>query len=216
MTTYSRGAGRVAVAALVAMLGSCGTGQRDAGAVPAHDATATAGPTASDARQDAKDARITVKASYKGAGQRFHNVGPDTVHVLSTTGSAGICLDRPGRVTINEVEAESSKGEIRVEAFALSPLRSSVDRSATPLSGGPVVLDRAAACVADDPQVRNDPEAMAGLSLRVRKVGHQTAIAEQLVLRYTSGGHPYEFSLRYSIALCAPDDPTTRECQPVG
>ncbi|RLP88433.1 hypothetical protein EAD89_16730 [Micromonospora sp. BL4] len=198
------------------LLASCGTGQRDTGAEPANDANDAAGTDDSDARQDPNDARITVPASYRGAGQRLHNVGPDTVRVLSTTGVAAICLDRPGRVTINEVVPETSAGEIRVEAFAFTPWRSSGNRSATPLPGGPVVLDRAAACVADDPHARNDAEALAGLQLRVRKVGHQTATAEQLVLRYTSGGHPYEFSMRYSIALCAPDDPTTRECQPVG
>ncbi|MEU5563418.1 hypothetical protein [Micromonospora musae] len=209
MIAQSRKVACVTVAALVAMLcGACGTDQPDAAAEPTQNPTIASG-------QNSSDARITVPASYKGAGKRFHNVDPDSVRIVSTLGVASICLDRPGRVTINEIQPEMSMGEIRVESFALVPSGDSSDGSKVPLSGDPVVLDRATACLPDDLHARDKAAARAALQLRVRKVGARTAVAEQLVLRYMSEGHPYEFSLRWSIALCAPDDDSTRQCKPL-
>ncbi|NES26320.1 hypothetical protein GCE86_27865 [Micromonospora terminaliae] len=201
---------RISVAALVAMLcGACGTDQPEARSEPMQDSATASG-------QNSSDARITVPASYTGAGKRFPDVDPDSVRDVSTLGVASICLDRPGRVTINEIQPEMSTGEIRVEAFALVPWDSSSDGSKIPLSHDPAVFDRAVACAPDDLYARDKGAAQVALQLRVRKVGPHTAVAEQLVLRYTSGGHPYEFSLRWSIALCAPDDVKTRQCKPLG
>ncbi|MEU6206369.1 hypothetical protein ABZ814_22625 [Micromonospora musae] len=210
MIAQSRKVARITVAALIAVLcGACGTDQPDATTEPTQNPTIASG-------QNSSDARITVPASYKGAGKRFPNVDPDSVRIVSTLGVASICLDRPGRVTINEIQPEMSTGEIRVEAFALVPSGDPSDGSNVPLSRDPVVFDRATACVPDDLHAQDKAAARVALQLRVRKVGSQTAVAEQLVLRYTSGGHPHEFSLRWSIALCAPDDGRTRQCKPLG
>jgi hypothetical protein len=206
----SRKVARMTVAGLVAMLcGACGTDQLDARSEP------TQGPTIASGH-NSSDARITVPASYTVAGRWFPDVDPDSVRIVSTLGVASICLDRPGRVTITEIQPEMSAGEIRVEAFALVPSDGSSDGSKVPLSHDPAVFDRAVACGPDDLYARDKGAAGAALKLQVRKVGPQTAVAEQLVLRYTSGGHPYEFSLRWSIALCAPDDARTRQCKPLG
>jgi hypothetical protein len=219
VTAHPREVARIALAALVAMLCSaCGTDQRDAEAKPTLDrpiTVRTQDPTITSG-QNTSDARIIVPDSYDGAGQRFHEVDEDTVRIFSTVGVAGICLDRPGRVTINEIQPEMSTGSMRVEAFALIPWDDPSDGGKIPLSRNPAFFARARDCNPHDPYGRNRGAAMAGLRLQVRMTGPQTAVAEQLVLHYTSGGHPYEFSFRYSIALCAPYDVTTRECEPPG
>ncbi|MGC4865608.1 hypothetical protein ACLQ3B_09255 [Micromonospora sp. DT53] len=224
MVAQSRQIARITVAVLLAMLcGACETGQRDAvaespreaTAKPAQDATAKpAQDVTTTPEQNLNDARIIVPDHYVGAGVRSRNVDADAVRIESTSGQAGFCLDRPGRVTINEIQPEMSTGSMRVEAFALEPWDEPNDGSKIRLSRKPAVFDRAANCNPHDPSGRNRGAAMAGLRLKVRKIGHETAVADQLVMHYTSGGHPYEFSFRYSIALCSPVDVTTRECRP--
>ncbi|WP_433392122.1 hypothetical protein [Micromonospora sp. KLBMP9576] len=211
MTADSRKAARITVTVFVAMLvGACGTGQRDTAAPSPQAATAEPAPdTTTPAQPGLADARIAVPDSYLGAGERIHDVDPDAARITSTRGVAGICLDRPGRVTINEIRPEMSTGSMRVEAFALIPPGPSGDDSQLPpLSREPVALEGATACA-------QGPDTHA-LRLRVRKLGPRTAVAERLVLHYTSGGRPYEFPLRWSVALCAPYDVTTRQCEPVG
>jgi hypothetical protein len=203
----SREIARIIVAVLLAILcGACEKGQRDAVAEPSREATAK--PAQDD------NARLVVPDHFIGAGVRIPNVDADAVRVQNTSGQAGFCLDRPGRVIINDIQPEMSAGSMRVEAFALVPLGQPNEDSKIHLTRNPAVFERAVSCNPHDPYDLNRGAAMAGLRLEVRKIGHETAIAEQLVVHYTSGGRPYEFSFRYSIALCSPADVTTRECRP--
>lgn len=144
----------------------------------------------------------------------IRDVDADAVRIQSTSGQAAFCLDRPGRVSINGIRPEMSTGDMRVEAFALVPWDDPNEGSRIALSRNPAVLETATDCMPRTPSGGNPGPAMTGLRVQVRKIGQETAVAEQLVLRYTSGGHPYEFAFRYGIALCSPSDDTTRQCRP--
>ncbi|MGC4877321.1 hypothetical protein ACLQ26_13815 [Micromonospora sp. DT43] len=214
MITHPREAARRSAAVLIAMLcAACTTGQRDAEAEPPRSAAAEPAP-ATTSEQSPNDARIIVPDHFIGAGVRIPDVDAGAVVVQSTSGQAGFCLDRPGRVTIDDIQPDMSMGSMRVEAFALVPRNATDGGSRIPLSRKPIIFDRAVDCMPDDPHARSRGAAMTDLRVQVRKIGEETAVAEQLIVRYTSGGHPYEFSFRYGIALCSPVDDTTRHCRP--
>jgi hypothetical protein len=198
-----------AVAALVVLFpGACASHQ-DGAPVLTQD-------TGTPAGGNPNDARIVVPGSFTGAGRIFRNTTPETLYDASTNGMASVCLDRPGRVTVTGIEPEMSTGELRVEAFALAPADGPAAGITIPLSRGSAVLERTTACLTDDRAGRSPQAARATLLLRVRMVGAGSAVAEGLVLHYTSGDHPYEFALPWRISLCAPGDDRTDGCREMG
>lgn len=165
-------------------------------------------PVAKPAPSEPDDPRIITPPSYIGSGYYLREAETGRTELATTVNTIGVCLDRRGTVTVDSIEPVMDAGEIRVDAFTLRLRDRDTDfdaPGALPVDGGRQV-DRPCA---DGPRVPSD----FALYMQVVKVSPETAMARHLLLRYTSNGHDYEYTMPFTLLMCVPGERKVYECR---
>ena len=159
-----------------------------------------------------------VAPGFKGAGVAYPNTKPGVPY---TVGDLIICLDRPGKVTIEDIEMIKPEGGLQLDDFSVIPNAmesgaggfedSNVPISRlTPSPAKPVVMTHACPADWNAPPVPN-PQSVA-LLLQYSKSSDRAATSAGITVLYSSSGHKDKLTLRWTVGLCPDETAASTGC----
>jgi len=166
---------------------------------------------------------VVPGGQFLGAGVAYPNTHRGTPYVF---GDIVLCLDKPGVVTINNVELIGATNGLRIDDFAVIPnvmesghegyFDNSVPiAQVNPRPARPVVMTKKCPKSGNEPP-RPDPQTVA-LLLQYSKTIDRNATSQAIKINYTTAGRKESLALEWQVALCAKLTGTGDEqCAPDG